>query len=60
MRRLNVLDAAWLTVDSKDTPMHVASLLIFSLPENAPDDYVQDMVDSLRNTKTFVPPWNMC
>ena len=59
MRRLNVLDAAWLTVDSKDTPMHVASLLIFSLPDNAPDDYVQDMVDSLRNTKTFVPPWNM-
>ena len=59
MRRLNVLDAAWLTVDSKDTPMHVASLLIFSLPDNAPDDYVQEMVEHLRNTKTFVPPWNM-
>ena len=59
MRRLSVLDAAWLTVDSKDTPMHVGSLLIFSLPKDAPDDYVQGMVDHLRGAKTFVPPWNL-
>ena len=59
MRRLSVLDAAWLTVESKETPMHVGSLQIYSLPENAPSDYVQKMVDQLRSAKSFAPPWNL-
>ena len=59
MRRLSVLDAAWLTVESKETPMHVGSLQIYSLPEDADDNYVQEMVDQLRSAKSFAPPWNL-
>lgn len=59
MRRLSVLDAAWLTVESKETPMHVGSLQIYSLPDDADDHYVQNMVDQLRSAKSFAPPWNL-
>ena len=40
---LNPLDAAWLYVDSFDTPMQVAALHIFSPPRGAPDDYLGRM-----------------
>lgn len=59
MRRLSVLDAAWLMVESKDTPMHVGSLQIFSLPDDAGDFFIQDLVDQLRGAKSFAPPWNL-
>jgi diacylglycerol O-acyltransferase / wax synthase len=58
-KRLNPLDASWLAVDSLDTPMHVASLLVFSLPENAPDDFVQKLVATLRSPTEIHPPWNL-
>lgn len=58
-KRLNPLDAAWLAVDSRDQPMHVASLLIFSLPENAPPDFVQKLFAHLKGASEFHPPWNL-
>ena len=59
MRRLSPLDAAWLTVESRDTPMHVASLVILSKPKNAGENYLQDLVEQLRSSRTFVPPFNL-
>src|SRR5438093_1019219 len=58
-KRLNPLDASWLTVDSRDTPMHVGSLLIFSLPDDAPDDFVQKLFGTLKASSEFHPPWNL-
>lgn len=59
MRRLSPLDAAWLTVESRDTPMHVASLVILSKPKNAGENYLQELVEHLRSARSFVPPWNL-
>ena len=59
MRRLSPLDAAWLTVESRDTPMHVASLVILSKPKNAGENYLQELVEHLRSSRTFVPPFNL-
>jgi len=59
IQRLNPLDASWLYVDSRDTPMHVASLLIFSVPEGAADDFLQKMVAQLRTATDFASPWNL-
>lgn len=56
--RLKPLDASWLLVDTRDTPMHVASLTIYSLPPDAGDNFVQDLVAHLRSSRTFVPPFN--
>ena len=59
MKRLKPMDAAWLYVDSPSTPMHVAGLQIFSLPENAPDDFLGRMAAQAREAQSFAPPWNL-
>ncbi len=56
--RLNPLDAVWLLLESRDTPMHVGTLAIFSKPANAPKSYLQDLIVSLRAHKDPAPPWN--
>tara|TARA_R110000822_G_scaffold17202_12_gene58126 strand:+ start:1668 stop:3170 length:1503 start_codon:yes stop_codon:yes gene_type:complete len=57
MKRLGTLDASWLAVESEDTPMHVGNLQIFSLPEGAPDTFLRDMVNSMKETGDIAPPW---
>jgi len=58
MKRLSPLDAAWLAVESEDTPMHVGNLQIFSLPEGAPDTFLRDMVARMKADYDLSPPWN--
>ena len=57
--RLKPLDASWLYVESRDTPMHVAGLNIFSLPPDAAPDFLARLVAQLKAAKTFAPPWNL-
>jgi diacylglycerol O-acyltransferase / wax synthase len=57
--RLKPLDASWLYVESRTTPMHVAGLNIFSLPDDAPPDFLARLVAQLKDAKSFVPPWNL-
>ncbi|TAM33335.1 MAG: wax ester/triacylglycerol synthase family O-acyltransferase [Nevskiaceae bacterium] len=57
--KLNPLDAAWLMVESTDTPMHVGSLTIFSLPKDASPDFLRDTVASLKQHRNFAPPFNL-
>lgn len=57
--RLNPLDAAWLMVESTDTPMHVGSLTIFSLPPDAPDTFLKDLVAAFREHRHFAAPFNL-
>lgn len=58
-RPLSPLDASWLYVESHETPMHVAALMYFSLPEDAGDDYLQNLIADLKQTTEFYPPWNL-
>ncbi len=58
-RGLKPLDAAWLYVDTVDTPMQVACLAIFSLPEDAPRDFIKELFTHLRSVTTFAPPFNL-
>jgi WS/DGAT/MGAT family acyltransferase len=55
---LNPLDASWLLVESRETPMHVGGLLVFSLPEKAPADYMQKLMALFRASTHCAPPWN--
>ncbi len=57
-RRLNPMDASWLHVESHETPMHVAGLMIFELPKDAPPDFFQRMFAMFREHREFYPPWN--
>ncbi len=58
MALIGPLDAAWLFVDSRETPMHVGVLQLFSLPEGAPDDYVGAMVRAFKTGTRLSSPWN--
>jgi WS/DGAT/MGAT family acyltransferase len=59
MRRMNPLDASWLSVESHETPMHVGNLQIFSLPKNAPEDFLGQLVAKMKSSRDFAPPWNL-
>ncbi len=59
LNRLNPLDARWLMMESRDTPMHVGTLLTFSIPDDAPASFLYDMADSFRVSKKLERPWNL-
>ncbi len=57
-RSLNPLDASWLLVESRDTPMHVGGLIQFALPEDAAVDSLRALLADFRACRDFAPPWN--
>jgi len=57
---LNPLDISWTQVESRDTPMHVAGLMPFSLPEDASPDFLRELMAEFRASREFMPPWNYC
>ncbi len=56
--RVSLSDASWLLMESRERPMHVATLLIYSLPENAGSDYLGELVSDLRGSTEFADPFN--
>ncbi|MDR3417660.1 MAG: wax ester/triacylglycerol synthase family O-acyltransferase [Nevskia sp.] len=60
MRRLKPLDAAWLYVESSNSPMHVAGLQILSPPKGAKAGFLNDIVARFKEgSGKMVPPWNL-
>ena len=59
MRQVPPLDAVWLVLESRDTPMHVGGLFEFTLPEDAPADYLKREFERLSETRTIPTPWNL-
>jgi diacylglycerol O-acyltransferase len=57
--RVSPLDAAWLYVESPDTPMHVGCLQVFAKPKNASADYTLKIHQELLNCKCVVPPYSL-
>jgi WS/DGAT/MGAT family acyltransferase len=59
MRQVPPLDATWLALESRDMPMHVGGLFEFTMPDNAPPDYLQQQFELMREAHTIPPPWNL-
>ena len=60
IKQVPPLDMAWLMLESRDTPMHVGGLFEFTLPEDAPADYLKQQLERMRaSTQTVYPPWNL-
>ena len=55
---LKVNDVAWLYAESYRTPMQVGMLATFTLPEDAGDSYLSELVERWRAVRTFSPPFN--
>ena len=54
MKYLSPIDAAFLRMESKRTPMHVGAMMTFRLPEGAPPDFVRKLMLRMRE-KPFMP-----
>ncbi len=54
---LKVNDSAWLYAESHRTPMQVAMLATFAVPEDRPD-FVRDLVAQWREVREYQPPFN--
>jgi diacylglycerol O-acyltransferase len=55
---LKLNDAAWLFAETRRTPMHVGVLGTFSMPEDADECSLEDLVNHWRTVRTFRPPFN--
>jgi diacylglycerol O-acyltransferase / wax synthase len=58
-RLISPTDAAWLLLESRDTPMHVGGLFEFTPPPDAPPDFLKSEFERLRESKAIPPPWNL-
>ena len=56
--RMNPLDAVWLLLESRDTPMHVGVLAEFRTPRGSPADYLRGVVARLRACRDVAAPWH--
>lgn len=54
MKYLSPLDATFLYMETTRTPMHVGALMTFRLPDNAPPDFVHQLLTKMR-AKPFMP-----
>ncbi|MEA2216740.1 MAG: diacylglycerol O-acyltransferase / wax synthase [Solirubrobacteraceae bacterium] len=59
MQRISPVDAAWLAIESRDTPMHVGGLFEFTLPDDAPQGYLGRLFEQMREVRAIPPPWNL-
>ena len=57
--RVSPVDAAWLLLESRDTPMHVGGLMEFTRPPDAGPDYLKVQVDRMRAARALPQPWNL-
>ncbi len=58
MKRLPVTDAAWLLLENRERPMHVAGLQLFSYPKDAPPSFLEDIIEEFRRGTEVKPPFN--
>ena len=57
-RSITINDSAWLRIESDRAPMHVGIMARFSLPPDAPPNYLADLVERWREVGTFEAPFN--
>ncbi len=58
-RRMPFVDATFLRIETPETPMHVGSLQIFTIPKKAGPNFVQDIVTAFRAPGDLVEPFNL-
>lgn len=58
-QKIPSIDAAFLHLETHDTPMHVAGLQIFSVPASAGPDFVRRLVADLKRPRELAAPWNL-
>ncbi len=55
---LPIMDAGWLLVETRETPMHVGGLQLFTPPKDMGPDFISDMFRNLVETNAPTSPFN--
>ncbi|MGH8461294.1 MAG: WS/DGAT/MGAT family O-acyltransferase [Stenotrophobium sp.] len=55
---LSPIDAAFLRMESKRTPMHVGAMMTFKLPDDAPPDFLRKLIANMRETPFMPAPFD--
>ncbi|MAA76133.1 MAG: wax ester/triacylglycerol synthase family O-acyltransferase [Salinisphaeraceae bacterium] len=55
---INTMDAGFLFIEKQKSPTHVAALAHFRLPDDAPENFLSDLVARWRANAHFAPPFN--
>jgi diacylglycerol O-acyltransferase len=58
-RALSPVDATWLLLESRDTPMHIGGLWEFTPPADAPADFLKQELERMRSYRAIPAPWNL-
>lgn len=58
-KRMSSADAAFLLLESRDTPMHVGGLLEFTPPEGTEVNFPAEWRERMRKDFEIPPPWNL-
>ena len=58
-KHLTPSDAMFLYGESREVMMHVAGMMPFSPPRDAPRDYMRALMDEIRAGVAVHPPWNL-
>jgi diacylglycerol O-acyltransferase len=57
-RRLSLIDAAFLTAETREMPMHVGGLQLFEPPPEAGDDYMRELYEDWVSVPEANPPFD--
>ncbi len=56
---MSILDATFLRIEKRESPMHVATLQTFQIPEGAHPDFVRDVVKAFRAPGPLTKPFGL-
>ncbi len=58
MKRLNVVDKGFLLAESREMPMHVAGVSLYTLPDGADEsEFLRGLVANMRDADSLLPPF---
>ncbi len=58
MKRLGILDDAFIRLESRRTPLHIGTLMLFEPPPGAGKDFAEKLAARLRQSTGAAPPFN--
>ena len=58
MKKLSLIDTGFLLGESRETPMHVGGISLYTLPDGANEqEFMHGLADNLRDLDQFLPPF---
>jgi hypothetical protein len=58
MEQLSIIDSAFISFESEESPMHVAGLLIFELPAGSKSNFCRNLYNRMRKYTEAAYPFN--